>query len=224
MARQGNPRVTQGLIAVCALVYVAQIVPGSTVTERFDYVPVLTLADPYRLITSAFLHSPNLILHILFNMYALWLVGPHLESLLGRTRFLALYLLSAFGGSVGFLLLADPTDPNSWLRGAVGASGAVFGLFAAEFVILRRLGRDAGPIVVMIGINLVIGFLPNINVAWQAHLGGLVTGGLATAAIAYAPKAQRVAVQVAGLAAIAIALVVLIALKVAISPEGVFPT
>ncbi len=141
----------------------------------------------YRLITAAFLHSTTP-LHILFNMLALVVVGPSLEQALGRLRFIVVYLMSALGGSVLFYYLGAP---NTW---AVGASGAIFGLFGAYFVVARRLHLDARGIVVLIGINLVISFtIPDI--AWQAHVGGLITGAALTAAYAYAPRNQRMLVQ-----------------------------
>jgi membrane associated rhomboid family serine protease len=136
----------------------------------------------YRLITSAFLHAG--ILHILFNMFALAQIGPVLEQALGRVRYLALYLLSALGGSAAAFLLAPPNQPS------VGASGAIFGLFGAYYVVVRRLGGETGPIVVLLVVNLVITFsVPNID--WRAHLGGLVTGAVLAAAFAYAPRGPR---------------------------------
>ena len=122
------------------------------------------------------------LLHIAFNMYALWIMGTYLEPLLGRARFVGVYLLSAIGGSVVYLLLSPPAgrEHRRRRRGdvvdrCVGASGAVFGLFGAFLVLQRRLGRSAAGMYVVIGINAVLGFvIPGI--AWQAHLGGLVTG------------------------------------------------
>jgi membrane associated rhomboid family serine protease len=212
-----RPLVTQAIIAACVLAYVLQKVPNSTVTEDFDFTPVYATAEPWRLVTSAFLHAPNQPLHILFNMYALWLTGPYLESLLGRLRFALLYLISAVGGSVGFLLLADPFG-KSWVTGAVGASGAVFGLFGAFFVVQRRLNRDAGPVVALIAINLAFSFLPGI--AWQAHLGGLVAGLAAAAVLVNAPRENRARIQFAGLAVIAVLIGLVFVVKVASVPTG----
>ncbi len=129
-------------------------------------------------------------------MYALYVMGQYLEPMLGRARYIALYLLSAFGGSVGILLLASKPAggvvtlaDESWFTAAVGASGAVFGLFGAFLVLQRRLGRSAAGMYVVIGINAVIGFvIPGI--AWQAHLGGLITGAVAAAAIGYLGRAK----------------------------------
>jgi len=186
---QGRPVVTLTVIGMCVAAYLLQwVVPGFT--ERFMYVPVLSDVQPWRFLTAAFLHSPSFLLHIAFNMYALWLFGPYLEQLLGRARFAALYLLSALGGSVGVLLLADPMG-TSWLRPVVGASGAVFGLWGALMVINKRLGRDNSGLIVLLIINAAIGFFPGFNIAWQGHLGGFVTGLLAAAVIAYVPASVR---------------------------------
>jgi len=163
-----RPVVTYAIMAVTVLVYVAQFLSGGYVYNQFGYAPVYTTFEPWRMITSAFLHSPSSILHIVFNMYSLFIFGPILEHLLGRVRFIALYLISAFGGSVAVLLLAE----NVYV---VGASGAIFGLLGAFFVIQRRMGGNSLQLVIVIGINLAIGFfVPNI--AWQAHVGGLIAG------------------------------------------------
>ncbi len=204
---------TIALIGICVAVYLGQVALGDSFTVRFLYAPFLTESQPWRMLTSAFLHSPDMVLHILFNMYALWLIGPYLESLFGAARFLALYLICAFGGSVGYLVL---THWNS--AGAVGASGAVFGLFAAYLVVQRRLRRDATGMFVVIGLNLVIGFLPGLHVAWQAHVGGLVTGLAGAAILTYAPREQRTLVQVAGLAGLTLVLLALTVIKVSTFP------
>jgi membrane associated rhomboid family serine protease len=146
----------------------------------------------YRLITSAFLHDPHNPLHVFLNMYALWMLGPPLEQTLGRWRFLVLYLLSAVGGNVASYVFSSPLQPS------LGASGAIFGLLGAFFVVSRRLNRDASVLYGVLILNLVIGFVvPRID--WRAHLGGLVTGAVVAAIMAYAPAGRyRVVVQVAG--------------------------
>jgi membrane associated rhomboid family serine protease len=159
----------------------------------------------YRLLTSAFLHEQGLSgfgpLHIIFNMWALILVGPSLERLLGRLRFLAVYGLSALGGSVLFYLLAPVNEFG------LGASGAIFGLFGAYFVVARRLRVDSRSIVFLIVLNLGISFAV-AGIAWQAHVGGLLIGGLLTAAYAYAPRNQRTLVQVGATVAVVAVLVI----------------
>jgi membrane associated rhomboid family serine protease len=189
----GRPVVTITLIALCVASFVAQqLIPGWT--SRWAFSAAAGEVEPWRVLTSAFLHAPNQILHIAMNMIALWSVGPFLEASLGRWRFTALYLLSALGGSVMFLLFADPNG-ISWLTGLYGASGAVFGLFGAVLVVLRRLGRSAGPILGVLAINAVLGFvLPGI--AWQAHLGGAIVGAALGAAFAFAPREKRLPVSI----------------------------
>ncbi|RYV51830.1 rhomboid family intramembrane serine protease [Pengzhenrongella frigida] len=213
--RDGRPVVTLTIIGLCVASFIAQqVIPGWT--TRWIFSPAAGQIEPIRFISAAFLHSSS-IFHIAFNMYALWLVGPYLESTLGRWRFAALYLLSAVGGSVGVLLFASPvitpTDV-SWISGVVGASGAVFGLFGAILVVLRRLGRDARQILVFIAINGVIGFVVP-NIAWQAHLGGLVTGVVLGAAYAYAPRKYRQVAAVSATVGVAVLLVVLALAKYA---------
>jgi membrane associated rhomboid family serine protease len=204
--------VTLTIIGLCVVSYALQrAVPGWT--SQWAFFPVAGEVEPWRFLTAAFLHSTGGVLHILFNMYALWLVGPYLEQALGRWRFVALYVLAAVGGQVGVTLLASPAAP-AWFTGVVGASGAVFGLFGAVLVVLRRLGRDARQILVFLAINGALGFLlPGI--AWQAHLGGLVTGLALGAAYAYAPRERRDAVSVAASAGVGTLLVVLVLLKYA---------
>lgn len=146
----------------------------------------------YRLISSAFLHEPPGngigILHILFNMWALIVIGPALERWLGRLRFLAVYLVSALGGSVLFYLVAQQN------AAAIGASGAIFGLFGGWFVLARKLGTDSRQIVGLIVINLALTFFVG-GIAWQGHIGGLVAGTALTAAYVYAPRQNRALIQ-----------------------------
>ncbi|MGN6300977.1 MAG: rhomboid family intramembrane serine protease [Angustibacter sp.] len=204
--REGRPVVTLGLIAACVVVFLLQLVPGSDVTQRFAFAPVLADAEPWRFVTSAFLHSTGFLPHIAFNMLVLYQVGPYLEERLGRVRFLALYVISAVGGSVGFLALANPTNPFSWNAGVVGASGAVFGLFGALVVVQRHLGGTSQGLLVMIGLNFFLGFVIP-NVAWQGHLGGLVTGALMGLVMVAPVPRNRTLVQVAGTVGVVLLLV-----------------
>jgi membrane associated rhomboid family serine protease len=190
--RGARPMVTIWIIGICVASYVLQLtVPGWT--QRWWFSPKTGASEPWRFLTAAFLHSPTSFVHILFNMVALWSVGPFLESTLGRARYLTLYLVSAIGGSVGAVVLAPVT--GGWNTFIVGASGAVFGLFGAILVVLRRLGRSAGGIIGVIVVNGVLSFVIP-GVAWQAHLGGLVTGALLGAAFAYAPRERQKVVSV----------------------------
>lgn len=211
VARAGRPVVTITMMAICAVAFALDwAIPKDFVFQNFAYAPFLTETEPWRMVSSAFLHSKN-IMHIAFNMYALWILGNALEPAFGRARFLAVYLISAFAGSVGVLLIA-PIDTV-----VVGASGAVFGLFGALFVVQKKRGGDLRQIIVLLLINVAIGFIVP-NIAWQAHLGGLIAGVLCTVAIAYAPAKNRVLVQWGGIAAVAALLVALTIYKVSTFP------
>jgi membrane associated rhomboid family serine protease len=197
--------VTYAIIAACALLFVLQwVLPGNAVFRTLAYASVYATPEygvfqPWRMLTSAFLHSQGFLLHIVLNMYTLWIFGQALEPLLGRIRFLAVYLLSAIGGSVGYLLLT-PILPEGGPVGLVGASGAIFGLFGAMLVVQRHRGGETRQLWVLIAINGVIGFMVP-QIAWQAHLGGFITGALCAAAIAYVPRGpRRTTLQAGGLA------------------------
>ncbi|MBG0856094.1 rhomboid family intramembrane serine protease [Streptomyces spinoverrucosus] len=163
----------------------------------------------YRLLTGAFLHLPPTegtfgILHIVMNMAALWNLGRVVEHQLGRVRYVSLYLLSALGGSVLVLLLA----PDAL---TVGASGAIFGLGAAYYVMARRLGADMNAVNrFMAGLLLWLLISAGLT-SWQGHLGGLLAGGAVALALAYAPRGRRTLVQ-AGACVALLALLVALAL------------
>jgi len=165
----------------------------------------------YRLLTSMFLHEPPsaggaFFLHILFNMWCLFVVGPPLEALLGRVRFVAIYLLTGLAGSVLAYVLTPPYIPE------LGASGAIFGLFGALLIVGRKLRLNIQPIALTIGLNLVLTFSMS-GISWQAHIGGLVAGIGLGAAWAYAPRPQRTAIQIASSVALAALLVVMVILR-----------
>jgi membrane associated rhomboid family serine protease len=202
-AGRGAPVVTYSLIGITVAVYLLQLVPGLGITDWLYFTP-LAMSEiafqPWRLITSVFVHSTGLIFHVLLNMYTLWIFGQLLENVLGRGRFLSLYLISGLAGSVGVVWLADPNTS------VVGASGAIFGLMGAFLVIQRRLGGNATQLLILVGINLVIGFIPGFNIAWQAHLGGLVGGALVGLIFVETRKREQAGLQVALLVALTIVL------------------
>ncbi|GGE96690.1 hypothetical protein GCM10011313_19580 [Mycetocola zhadangensis] len=182
-----KPVVTYSILAVTALVFLLQLIPGLGVTERLLYAGLYSYPfafEPWRMLTTALVHSQNFILHVGLNMYSLWLFGQALEPMLGRARFLALYVISAFAGSLGVLFLSAPN------QAVVGASGAIFGLMGAFLVIQRKLGGNMNGLLVLVAINLVIGFIPGTNVAWQAHVGGLI-GGAVVGLIYYQTRRLR---------------------------------
>ncbi|MCV7445553.1 rhomboid family intramembrane serine protease [Mycobacterium paraense] len=197
--RSGTPVVTYALIAVNVLVFIVQMAVGNLEKQLSLWPPAVADGQLYRLVTSAFLHYGAT--HLLLNMWALYVVGPPLESWLGRLRFGALYALSGLGGSVLVYLLTT----NS---ATAGASGAIFGLFGATFVVGKRLALDVRWVVAVIVINLVFTFVAPA-ISWQGHLGGLVTGAVVAAAYVYPPKEARNLIQAA---ASALVLGVLVAL------------
>ena len=210
--------VTWALIAINVVLYVVQwaypalvqkwAMLGAACSQVSGHTCIgpagVAFGEYYRLLTSAFIpgHASLGILDILFNMWALLVVGPGLERLLGHLRFLVVYVASALGGAVMYYWLAPFNQP------AVGASGAIFGLFGAWFVVARRMRADVRPIVILIVLNLVLSFVGYKIIAWQDHLGGLITGGLLTAAFAYAPRKYRTLVQVGATLLVAALLVI----------------
>jgi membrane associated rhomboid family serine protease len=201
--------VTLGLIAVNVLVYLVERSQGLAFQYKYAEVgptpcPVncgTGLADGgyYRLVTAMFLHVN--IFHIALNMYALYWLGRSVEPQLGWWRFSGLYFASGIAGNVVAYVVA----PNSI---AEGASGAIYGLFAAMWIVARRIGLDTSQITAVIGLNLVLSFVI-ARISWQAHIGGLVAGALIALVLAYTPRARwRPAAHGAAIAVvIAVALV-----------------
>jgi membrane associated rhomboid family serine protease len=179
--------VTWGIIAANILVFIADAATtgfsmsfmggaGALVEAGAVYAPAVADGEWYRLVTSMFLHLG--IVHLAFNMYALYLFGPLLEQLYGHVEYLVIYFLCGIGGSVMTILFS----PES---AAAGASGAIFGLFGLAFVVSRRrhllLGPQARAMLSQVGalllVNLVFTFaVPGIS--WTGHIGGLLVGAL----------------------------------------------
>lgn len=209
--------VTKALVGLNLAVYAAVLLAGHQLVDDLGMLGYATdrhsnalvgvaAGDWYRLLTAAFLHAE--LWHLGFNMLALWFLGPPLEAALGRARFLALYLLAALAGSALSYLLALPHQLS------LGASGAIFGLFGGTAVLLRRMRSDMRPIGVLLAINLVVTFLwPDI--AWQAHIGGLVAGAAIAAGMVHAPREHRTAVQVGTCAVVLLAVAASCAVRTA---------
>lgn len=209
-----DPRlVTKILLGINLAVFVAVQIRPSLLRDLYligvwppaPFLPTGGVADGewYRLFTSMFTHEA--IWHIAFNMLGLWWLGGPLEQALGRARYLALYLISGLAGSALTYLLASGTTAT------LGASGAIFGLFGAMAVLMRRLDYDMRPIIALLVINLIFTFSPGFNIAWQAHIGGLVAGVVIGYAMVHAPRERRALIQY-GTCALVLAVVVLLVL------------
>lgn len=191
-----DPRLmTKVLIGLNVALFVVQQAAGDAFTDRFTLFGRAFLSGEiqgvaegqwYRMLTSMFLHASPV--HIIFNMLSLWWLGGPLEAALGRARYLTLYFVSGLAGSALCYLLAAPNQPS------LGASGAIFGLFGATAVLMRRLNYDMRPIIALLVINLIFTFGWS-GIAWQAHVGGLVAGVVVGYAMVHAPRERRNLVQ-----------------------------
>ena len=196
-----RPIVTYAIMAICIAVFGAQLIFGSALTSWLVYFSPATFSQPWRLVTSEVAHGGPF--HLLTNMFSLFIIGRMLEPALGRIRFLALFVISGIGGAAAVAVLLP------WVP-VLGASGAIFGMLGALLVLIRRFGGNATQIMVVIGINLVIGFvLPNI--AWQAHIGGFIAGAALTAIFVRTRSAKQRPVQVIAAVGIVVVLLAIIA-------------
>ncbi|MER5883913.1 rhomboid family intramembrane serine protease [Streptomyces sp. NPDC001941] len=216
---KGDPRLlTKLLIGANVLVFIAVMAQGNRLVSDLAMLggwPLpprfvtegVAAGQWYRLVTSMFLHQE--VWHIGFNMLSLWWLGGPLEAQLGRLRFLALYLLSGLAGSACVYLFADP---NSF---TLGASGAVFGLFGATAVLMRRMRYDMRPLIAILAVNLLITFMTP-GISWQAHIGGLVAGGaMAFGILLPAPREKRALVQAGTFAVTAVVILVVVLARTA---------
>lgn len=204
-----RPLATYAIIGITSAAYLFTLIPGigNAIAQALAfkawmlYPQLFGVFEPWRLLTATLVHAG--FWHLGLNMLALWMIGRSLEPLLGRTRFVTLYLLSALGGSVAVALLSFETT-------VVGASGAIFGMFGALLVIGRHIGANISGIAIILGINLVIGFIPGFHVSWQAHVGGLVTGALVGFIFTRTRSLRQGWTQVALLSAVGVGLVLLL--------------
>lgn len=171
--RRARTPATFVLLAVIGVGYAAQFLLGDVVTYTLAFYPPLMWAEPWRFITSAFVHGG--IVHVMFNAYSLWVLGNLIERVVGSARFVIIFGVSIVAGAIAVAVMS----PNSVV---IGASAGIFGLFAAMFIVNRSFGGNNVSLAVIIGLNLAIGFIvPGIS--WQAHLGGLLGGAVTTLAL-----------------------------------------
>ncbi len=199
--------VSMVLIGLNVVAYIAQLATDGNAGSVFQRGAMQSYAvadgDYWRLLTAAFLHGS--LLHIAFNMYALYLFGPFAEKALGTVRFIAAYITAAIASSVLVYWLERPEVAT------IGASGAVFGLFGMVLLLLLRAKQDVTTLLVLLAINAVISLQGNIS--WQGHLGGFVAGCVLGAAFAYAPRDRKQAVQVAVFAALWLIMIVAVVVR-----------
>lgn len=185
--RSGDPVITAIIMALCIALWIVETIfrfiwpSGLAAILNFGMLqPLYASQEPWTFLTSMFLHQPASLWHITFNMLTLWCIGPFLERLMGHWEFLMLYIISGIGGGVGMMLWAGfGGSPQNWLNASYGASGALFGLFAACLVVYRSVGEDLRPMMMWMIINFLMPVvIPNI--AWQAHVAGFIIGGLYT--------------------------------------------
>lgn len=213
-----DPRlITKILLGINAAVFLAMLANDALINDLtllgqapyYPYGPVQGVAEGqwYRLFTSMFLHEA--VWHFAFNMLGLWWLGGPLEAVLGRARYLALYLISGLAGGALTYWLAAPNQPS------LGASGAIFGLLGATVVLMRRLNYDMRPVFMILALNLVITFNPWGGIAWQAHVGGLVAGVLIGIGMVHAPRERRNLVQFGTCAAVLVAVILIVVARTA---------
>ncbi len=191
-ARLGQrPVVSIVLIAVNAIAFLWTAVQAGSAMDLSDsgayqhgsLLPIeVASGDNWRLLTAGFLHA-NLI-HLATNMFSLYILGIPLERILGRGRFVLIYLLSLLGGSVSVMLFSGLFTPT------IGASGAIYGLMGALLVTFKRLKYELRPLIIVLVLNVYVTFqFPGIS--WQGHLGGLVVGAIVGASMVFPPRETR---------------------------------
>ncbi len=205
------PPVTTGIVGLTALVGILQFFTGigaqgvDPVTRTLGLVsPMLfpefgytSFPEAWRVLSYAFVHGG--ILHFVFNMFFLYVVGGQLERMLGRSWYTWLYVLGALGGATAAVLLSPAAL-------TVGASGSIFGMLGAMLIVGWKNGQNMTSLLVLLGLNLAIGFVPGINISWQGHTGGALAG-MAAAGIFWATRdTKKKTTRVLGLSALAIAM------------------
>lgn len=172
-AIRGRTPVTNVLLGLMSVVFLAQFLTNEIVTAYLAFIPEYAFVEPWRFVTAALVHGT--LMHILFNGYSLWVMGNLLERTLGSIRFLIVFVVSVVAGNIAVMVVGQSAF-------VVGASGGIFGLFAALFVVNRGFGGNNISLIVIVGINLALGFIVP-GVAWEAHVGGLIAGFVMTSII-----------------------------------------
>lgn len=195
------PVVTRSILVACVAVFAISSLTGGDIfgARSFGmFPPAVAQGEWYRLLTATFLHAG--LLHIAFNMYALFLLGPGLEYYLGTKRFAIVYFVSAIGASVASYAFSDIAIVS------VGASGAIFGLMTATMVIGKAIRADTRQLAILLLVNLLIGAAAQ-GIDWRAHLGGAAIGALVAYVMVQADAKRNKNLELAGIAVIVLVLV-----------------
>ncbi|WLP88483.1 rhomboid family intramembrane serine protease [Gordonia sp. NB41Y] len=217
-----RPIATYSLIGINVAVFLWTVIAAGSFDVQIS-TPILygeivrgnvVLGEYYRLFTAGFLHYS--VLHLAVNMISLYILGRDLEVALGIGRYLMVYVISLFGGSAA-VMLAQANEGRS-----AGASGAIFGLMGAMLIVVLRLRVSPAPVITIIVINLVMSFTIS-GISLPAHVGGLLFGAAATAAVIYGPRllpaAQRTQrnANIVGWSGLGVLLLVAIAISVLVA-------
>ena len=206
MTGTGIPQVTKAIIIACSAIYLMMMFSGgiNSFASTWGMWPsAIATGEVWRLLTCTFLHA-NL-WHILFNMYALLVLGSQLERVLGPIRFAVIYFVAAFGGSVASYWFADINTLS------VGASGAIFGLMTGLIVLGKRRNANVSEIVFWFGLNVIFSFASGID--WRAHFGGAALGAIATAILVPRDRKRGVQEQVIAILAVVVLLGALVMIR-----------
>jgi len=210
----GQPVVTYAMVGITVVLsLLALVIPAVTSLLLFSPLYMVPGAlEPWRLFTSFLflplsLGSPLGLISLAFTGFTIFIFGRILEPTVGRWQFLAIYVLSGVGGNVAFSFLTGITSATA------GTSGVIFGLIATFFIVQRRSGGSTTPLLILVGLNLLIGFLPGFGIPWQQYLGGAIAGGLAAFIVLRTGAIRQRRQQMVLLIAEGIVLVVLAVLK-----------
>lgn len=173
----------QGICMVDENRYIPGSTPGDCVASGFNWLDGVATGAWWQPVSSAFIHAGAM--HIGFNMLALWFLGPQMEQIFGRARFLALYFVSLLMASAFVMWLSAPTGST------VGASGAIFGLMGAILLVAHKHRGNVRVILMWLAANVVITIVGSAFISWQGHLGGFVGGLLTAVVVMYLPKKSR---------------------------------
>ncbi len=179
--------------------YYPGVLQAACVANGGNWVAGVSTGAWWQVVTSLFTQLG--ITHLAVNMVSLFIIGPIVERVLGRTRFLILYGIAGLAGSAGVMWLTSPETST------VGASGALFGLMGALLLLSYKAKGNYRQVLIVLGANIAFTLFFAGAISWQGHFGGLAGGLIATWIIAFAPRERRQQIQVYGLSALTVVIV-----------------